>query len=60
MTGEESPKCSTCGTTMCEQFDDGPEVNGMTISVPNGIFKCYRCQKTTADPYLKRSEKKGI
>ena len=36
-------KCPKCGTVMCEQSDERPGPNGITLCTPNGQFICYRC-----------------
>ena len=46
--------CPECGKTMCQQFDDKPGPNGITLAIPNGEYKCNWCGYDT----LKEQEKR--
>ncbi len=41
-------KCPRCGTVMCQLFDDKEGPHGITLAVPNGKYKCYRCGYETS------------
>lgn len=43
MAQNESPVCQSCGTVMCQQFDERRVNDIAVVAVPNGSFKCYRC-----------------
>jgi len=43
MAQNESPVCQSCGTVMCQQFDERRVNDLSVVAMPNGSFKCYRC-----------------
>lgn len=38
-----SPRCPTCGTVMCEDFDERRINSIAVLATPNGKFWCYTC-----------------